>query len=300
MGQERLSLENLLLPPREARHISNELPAEVKQFGRGFRGDYQEPGISDDLGAVTSLATMMPWGKLSGLARQLLSRAKPAAKLPAAKNIILPKATDIDPRVGTGGQRIAIPGFHGKDPNTAIYNMMIEREARKNAAMAAAKANAKKQANIPAFRSKSGMAVDVLDDMKKTPVPDEIKDLNFIRPQDEMDLFAPGMKRTSSVGYTNDLEQGTSMYSDPAKYVGNLRSTDESIAFAPPKVKTAEEMLDDDVSNAAVKAFGFDGRTPVEQPSNIDNLIQDLSDYFTSPKFDPFKKLDPTRKKGIL
>jgi hypothetical protein len=143
MPQDQRLLENLLLPPKEARNISTpiEFPETINQGARGFFGGPQEPGIADDLGAIASILPPAIFGKLGKLGKVLMGRLSKTPHIPPsaaegiAGKVILPEnmGSQVDPRIGTGGAKPPTRvGPERIEPEDATYKIMMEREAKKN------------------------------------------------------------------------------------------------------------------------------------------------------------------------
>jgi hypothetical protein len=157
-----------------------------------------------------------------------------------------------------------------------------------------------KGANIPAYRSKSGMAVDTLEDMKKATTPSQIggdpvshadrfeyflsKDASKRSPtgwEDNIGYEGPSGSNLSEeqvgalLGNEARRDRGKPFMvsEDPVRYVGHLKGADDTMGFREP----SDIALDKEV-------FGKE----IPHPQMVDKLIQDLADYFSTSKFDPF------------
>lgn len=108
---------------------------------------------------------------------------------------------------------------------------------------------------VPAYRSKSGMAVDVLGDMKG-------KIDHSMPPR-------PGNYDPTELDRLGDFIEN--------KFGHRINSPEENPVGFVAKAKASDDTF--------FKDHNIDGKD-----NNIDHLIQNLSDYFTTPKFDPFVK----------
>lgn len=170
--------------------------------------------------------------------------------------------------------RYEVPeGPHTHDPVSAIvellgtgFGLQEQRPGDAVGALGAAMGMGlplgKMKRGIPAFREKSGMALDVLEDMKN------IRGENVLPVLDDFAGRMNNQSALSSSPLKDEWREGaTAIWDDPVKYVGNLRAHDNKMAL----------------DNMAA-GLGF----TQSEPTEIDRLIQDLADFFAGPQFDPF------------
>lgn len=132
---------------------------------------------------------------------------------------------------------------------------------------------------IPKFRSKSTMIVDMLDRMKKSPPTVDGSAL-----QDFMLSGGGGQaKGYSRIPTFEDVDVHTNLMSDPVGGVANLKGWDDYLID--PGNKHARE----NIADMGKRSVG-----------SIDKLTNDLSQYFTSPKFDPFPDSTAVRTSTVV
>lgn len=128
--------------------------------------------------------------------------------------------------------------------------------------------------SIPIYRSKAGTAIDVMEEMKRTPItPGAI--------ESHLDELLDGAAQRRTPAYIKEPMgfdgAEISLAREHEKVIAHLKSRDEAKPFKMPR--------------------GIQGGVPT---GKIDEVIQDLADYFTTARFDPFRKHFAEKKHEAL
>lgn len=250
----------------------------------------QAPG--DAASAIGATASLLPFGRLFGVLRKALPALKTEQQAAGAAKAILPEIAALDSRL-SGLPPSPLKAPLKPDTKDKIYDLVMERQAMRRAGQEPIRVPTNPLADgtlpkhrevVPPYRSKAGIAVDTLEDLQSSGllrgfaarhagakgIPPGFGSMHGYEGPTGLDVprdVAFNLNR-------QDPHMGPQLVEDPVRYVGYMKSIDDT-AFGQGRAekRAAEELL---------------GRS-VPQPTMIDDLVQQLADFFAHPKFDPFQ-----------